>query len=99
MQGPLVVAERRFAIKSGARNPSEIAVAMGGCVTRLAALMNFSSQRLSKLSQHLRAAVLIGAIAVSAIVGRSVQAQSAVMAVDTANRKVHVAGNANQKRA
>ena len=86
-------------MKTGDRNAPEIAVAMGGCVTRLAALMNFSSQRSSQVIKRLRAAVMMGAVAASVILGHRAQAQSAVMAVDTANRKVHVAGNADQKRA
>ena len=72
---------------------------MGGCVTRLAALMNFSSQRSSRVIKRIRAAMMMGAVAASVIFGHRAQAQSAVMAVDTANRKVHVAGNADQKRA
>ncbi len=86
-------------MKSDERKAPEIAVALGGCVTRLAALMNFNKQRSGKVSKRIHAAVVMAAVAASLITGGSARAQSVVMAVDTANRKVHVAGNANQKRA
>ena len=38
-------------------------------------------------------------VVAAAISGQSAKAQSAVIVVDTANRKIHVAGNADQKRA
>ncbi|MDB6116587.1 MAG: peptidase D-alanyl-D-alanine carboxypeptidase 1, partial [Verrucomicrobiaceae bacterium] len=86
-------------MKSDERKAPEIAVAMGGRVTRLAALMNFITQRSGKVFKRIHAAVVTAAVAASVIIGGSARAQSVVMAVDTANRKVHVAGNANQKRA
>ena len=49
--------------------------------------------------KRLSAALVAGVAGVSMLAGGGARAQSAIMAVDSANRKVHVAGNANQKRA
>ena len=51
------------------------------------------------LSRCLRAMVMMAAIAACLATVRQAAAQSAFIAIDTANRKVHMAGNATQKRA
>ena len=81
------------------RTPLEIAVATGGEVIRLAALMKFSNQQSVNVIKRIRGVLSIGGLAIALMMGRNLQAQSAVMVVDTANRKIHVAGNADQKRA
>ncbi len=86
-------------MKSEDRDTVDFAVATGGRVTRLRALMIFSSLRSTMLPRCLRAIVMTAAIVASLGTVRQVRAQSAIIAIDTANRKVHVAGNANQKRA
>ena len=66
---------------------------------RLAALMKFCFQRPVLFIERLRFALVWAAFAAVTMVGQHVRAQSAVIVVDTANRKIHVAAGADQKRA